>query len=390
MKVLHIAPTPFFADRGCHIRILGEISALQENGVEVQLATYHLGRDIENVKTYRTIDVPWYKKLSVGGSWHKLYIDFFLLVVSVIVTIKFRPLLIHGHLHEGALIAKLTSWIVALGNIPVIFDVQGSLVGELKTYGMIGIKGFFNKLLLSIEKLICRLPDYIVCSSKANMKHIIEVMNISPNKVSELIDGIHSNMHRVTDKIALKKELNIKTERVVLYSGSLLESKGINYFIKAIPKVVDRYKDVTFLIIGYPVVKVKALAEDLMIDNSISFLGRVDFFKLSEYLSIADIAIDPKVDKAGEGSGKIINYMGAGLPVVCFESMNNRDFLGENGLYAKSENSDDLAEKILLLLNDPVKCKELGARNRKRVNEQFSWKAKGKELINIYKGLIHN
>lgn len=43
MKILGIAPTPFFADRGCYMRILGEIQALQRWGHEVPLVTYHPG-----------------------------------------------------------------------------------------------------------------------------------------------------------------------------------------------------------------------------------------------------------------------------------------------------------------------------------------------------------
>ncbi|MFZ1289730.1 MAG: glycosyltransferase family 4 protein [Melioribacteraceae bacterium] len=388
MKVLHIAPTPFFADRGCHIRIFGEINALQENGAEVELSTYHLGRNIEKINTNRTLNIPWYKQLSVGGSWHKLYMDFFLLIVSVIVAIKFKPLLIHGHLHEGALIAKITSWIVALGNIPVIFDVQGSLTGELKTYGLLNKNGFIYKIFFKIEKFICQLPDHIICSSNSNKKFIINDMNIPSENVTELIDGIHSNNFIEKDENKLKKSLGINKEKVVVYSGSLESSKGVSYFVEAIPQILEKYNNVKFLVIGYPVEKIKAKAEELKIDKSIIFLNKVNFFKLPEYLSIADIAVDPKVDKAGEGSGKIVNYMGAGLPVVCFDSLNNRNFFDESGVFAKSGDSNDLAEKILLLLNDEAKCKDLGKRNKIRVEKHFSWNTKGKELINIYKKVI--
>jgi len=48
----------------------------------------------------------------------------------------------------------------------------------------------------------------------------------------------------------------------------------------------------------------------------------VDYFELPDYLLISDVAVEPKVDRAGEASGKVINYMGAGLPVVCFEGKN--------------------------------------------------------------------
>ena len=107
MKILGIAPTPFFADRGCHMRILGEIQALQRRGHEVLLVTYHLGRDVEGVPTKRTKNVKWYDKLEAGPALGKFYLDYLLWLKTIKAIRKFKPDVIHGHLHEGALIGLL-------------------------------------------------------------------------------------------------------------------------------------------------------------------------------------------------------------------------------------------------------------------------------------------
>ena len=104
-----IAPTPFFADRGCHVRILGEAKALIEMGHQVTLCTYFLGRDVEGIPTARTMRVPWYGKLSAGPSWHKFYIDLLLLWTVLRTCRSFRPDIIHAHLHEGIVIGKIAS-----------------------------------------------------------------------------------------------------------------------------------------------------------------------------------------------------------------------------------------------------------------------------------------
>jgi glycosyltransferase involved in cell wall biosynthesis len=101
----------------------------------------------------------------------------------------------------------------------------------------------------------------------------------------------------------------------------------------------------------------------------------VDFFKLPAYLFLADLAVDPKLDEAGEASGKIINYMGAALPIACFEGPNNRKFLGENGIFARSGDVRHLADQIVKTLADPVQAREIGENNRKRVEDVFSWNA---------------
>ena len=68
MKILIVAPTPFFSDRGTHIRILEEALALEKQGHAITIATYHIGKDIHgSIQT--KIDVRrilrllfWYKK----------------------------------------------------------------------------------------------------------------------------------------------------------------------------------------------------------------------------------------------------------------------------------------------------------------------------------------
>ena len=70
-----LAPTPYFADRGCHVRIFEEARALRERGHDVRLVTYPLGRDLSEIPTYRTLSVPGYRKLAAGPSWHKPLLD---------------------------------------------------------------------------------------------------------------------------------------------------------------------------------------------------------------------------------------------------------------------------------------------------------------------------
>ena len=97
LRVLMIAPTPYFADRGCHVRIYEEARALTERGHEVCIATYHLGRDIPGVRVIRIPAIPWYNKLEAGPSWHKPYLDMLLLGTVLAEIRSFRPHLLHAH-----------------------------------------------------------------------------------------------------------------------------------------------------------------------------------------------------------------------------------------------------------------------------------------------------
>ena len=101
MRIMMIAPTPFFADRGCHTRIYGEITALQRLGHEVELVTYGLGRDIEGVKTVRSYNFPWYKKLTAGPSVWKILLLPFIYHTARKEIKRYNPDIVHAHLHEA-------------------------------------------------------------------------------------------------------------------------------------------------------------------------------------------------------------------------------------------------------------------------------------------------
>ena len=73
-----LAPTPFFADRGCHVRIYEEARTLAALGHRVEIVTYHIGRDLPGIITHRIPAIPWYRKLEAGPSWHKPYLDILL------------------------------------------------------------------------------------------------------------------------------------------------------------------------------------------------------------------------------------------------------------------------------------------------------------------------
>jgi len=110
------------------------------------------------------------------------------------------------------------------------------------------------------------------------------------------------------------------------------------------------------------------------VSGNVTFTGMVDYFELPDYLLISDVAVEPKMEKAGEASGKVINYMGAGLPVVCFEGKNNRRFLGEGGIYAADNKIENLAEKILWAVENP--------------EEVFSWNNSIKATVEAFSKLI--
>jgi glycosyltransferase involved in cell wall biosynthesis len=186
-RILMIAPTPFFADRGCHVRILGQAKALISLGHQVILCTYHLGRDVAGIPTERTLAVPWYKKLSPGPSWHKFYIDLLLLWRVLVECRKFRPEIIHAHLHEGIVIGKIAS---RLFGVPLVADLQGSLTDEILAHNFIPNFRWLVAFVRWVEKRVSRMPAHLIVSSKHTAQICVERYGISADRVSWLMDGV--------------------------------------------------------------------------------------------------------------------------------------------------------------------------------------------------------
>ena len=127
-RILMIAPTSFFLDYGCHVRILEEARALLALGQEVRIVTYYMGRDWPGLDIVRSRSTPWHADYEVGSSRHKIIFDVLLSWRALVETLRWKPDIIHGHLHEGALIGSVLG---RLARIPVVFDFQGSLTAEM-------------------------------------------------------------------------------------------------------------------------------------------------------------------------------------------------------------------------------------------------------------------
>ena len=210
-RILMIAPTPFFADRGCHVRILGEAKALIEMGHQVTLCTYFLGRDVEGIPTARTMRVPWYGKLSAGPSWHKFYIDLLLLWTVLRTCRSFRPDIIHAHLHEGIVIGKIASVIF---RIPLVADLQGSLTDELLAHRFLPDNAPLVRFVSWIERMVNQMPAHLIVSSTHTAQACVNLYGIAAERVTSVMDGVDLDIFRPLEKdIELRTSLGIATMR---------------------------------------------------------------------------------------------------------------------------------------------------------------------------------
>lgn len=392
MKILVIAPTPFFSDRGTHIRILEESLALEKLGHKITIATYHIGKDISQL-VETNIDIRrirrllfWYKKLEAGPDWQKIILDLMLIRKVFYLARTQKPEIIHAHLHEGVLIGWIVKRFLFWRKIKLVADFHGSLTNEMVSHGYLGV-GFLKRLFKFIEEKIDNLGDYAITSSWENTQQIKKVKN--DGQVDTVPDGVNLDYYqRLPEKIESKRELELPMDKVIIaYTGALILNKGIDHLKEAILKILAISEKAYFVIGGFPPEEFIRFIQVNSLEKSVRIISPLNYFDLPQILNASDIGIDPKDSESRQASGKILQYMGAGLPVVCFDRKNNREYLGEGAYYGTEISGSDLAKGIEYFLNNREEIKKRGSFNRERA-KNFGWERSAQIINYTYRKIL--
>ncbi len=391
-KILVIAPTAFFSDYGCSVRILEEIRALHRAGHQVTVCTYRNGRDLPDVIIRRTATIPFRHSYEVGSSLHKVAFDFLLFWVVLFNALRYRPDVIHGHMHEGAFIALIVGGLL---RIPMVFDFQGSLTGEMVDHHFLRRDGIFYRPLRWLEEVIDRHAPVILTSSKNARQLLIEQFHCRPERVQTLSDCVDAHCFYPAGEdegpalAKMRASLAIPPGRkVVVYLGLLATYQGTDALLQAIALLLRHREDVHFLIMGFPSAeRYQAMAVTLGIAGHTTLTGKVSYRQARDFLALGDVAVAPKLS-ATEANGKVLNYMAMGLPTVAFKTPVSQEYLGELGIYAVPGDPASLAQALLYSLSDPQNHQRR-ARLREIVLESFSWDRAAQTIEAAYHSVCH-
>jgi glycosyltransferase involved in cell wall biosynthesis len=317
---------------------------------------------------------------------HKLYVDWLLVATSLRAAARFRPDIVHAHLHEGAFVGQ---FVRRRTGAPLIADFQGSLAGEVVDHTRGGIKKRLARAVFGpAESWLTTVPDRIVSSSARFAEEL--GVRYPGSRIAILADAVDTERFRPGQgNPALRLELGIPTDRlVVVFLGVLTPYQGIDHLLLAARLILERRRDAHFLVMGYPNVETyQARAEEMGIAGEVTFPGRIDYDRAPQYLGLGDIAISGKLSTT-EANGKLYNYMACGLPTVVFESPVNREILGDLGIYAVHGDAASLAAEILWLLDHRDERLALGQALRAKAIADYSWERAGRELETLYRELV--
>ncbi len=389
VRTLVIAPTPFFADRGCHVHIAEQAWALQRQGHKVLITTYGLGRDLPDLSIVRIWRFPWYRKESIGPSWHKFYLDIFLFFTSLRAAWRFRPDVIHAHLHEGCLIG----WAVGkLLSIPVVFDCQGSLTGELIAHKFALTRfAWMRRAWYRLERWIDHRPSAVIAQSTEMRRELHRKFRVPQKHIFMAYDGVNTTVFTPNQNVAaLRGSLGISsTQKVVVYLGGLTRHKGADTLLEAFQIVQSTIPDTMLLLMGYPNEShYRTRATALKVADKTIITGRIAYEDAPQYLGLGDVAVAPKRTQT-EANGKIYNYMASGLPTVAFDTVVNRDILGDLGVYVDgTADVNGLAMTLIRLLEHEEELPALREQVRNKAVKHYSWDAVAGRIVRAYEHVM--
>jgi glycosyltransferase involved in cell wall biosynthesis len=390
MRVLSLAPTSFFGDYGCHVRILEEARALKALGHTVTIVTYYKGSDVPEFRVIRSSPTPWHSNYEVGSSRHKFAFDALLALRLLRVLAREKFDVIHAHLHEGALIGGVLG---KLWRVPVCLDYQGSLTEEMTQHGFLR-NGRALALFKRVEALAEHLPQAIFTSTQHAAEHLKTKLGQPAKPVHHLPDGVNAETFRpnvisAAERAHLRARFGIAADQpVVVFVGLLAHHQGVGNLIEAAAQLKQQGSPARWLVMGYP--NVRAWREQAVqhgVGDTVTFTGRMPYGDLPRMLALGDVAVAPKLSYT-EGSGKLLNYMAMALPTVAFDTPAQREILGPLGIYAPMGDSAALAQQVLHQLNQPEQRRALGDKLRQRARQLYGWDRNALLMQSVYQQLV--
>ena len=260
-------------------------------------------------------------------------------------------------------------------DIPSIVKVDDAIYEKSS-----GIKSLQRKIEKMINGKTLRSGTKILVSNNETKKIIIDEYNVMQEKISIVPNGVDLSMFNITKK---------KNSKKVVFAGAMYYHRGLDVLLETIPLVIEKIPDAKFVLLGSgtEMDKLKEIVSKNKLDNSVEFKGWIEREKIPENIADASIGIGPlRLTEVTSRALpiKVLEYMAVSLPLIAQKGTLPNDVLEneKNGFFI--ENHIELAEKIILLLNEPKKVENMGAHSLKLV-QKFSWDQVVDSVINEVK-----
>ena len=312
MKILMIAPEPFFEPRGTPFSEYFRIKALSALGHTIDLVTYPFGVDkhISGLKILRCAKLPWITSVRTGPSLAKVGLDFFLLLKVLQRLWREDYDLIHTH-EEASLIGVFCQ---KMTKIPHLYDMHSSLVQQMDNF-------HFTR-----SKIIIRLFKFSETISLKNASAVIVICRslfdyaagITAAAKLTLIENFMDDRPRISSEekiLQVKGEINADGKKVIMYAGTLEAYQGIPLLLESMHYLSDDFR---LVLIGgkeEQVARLRRQVQEMKLETRVMALGQKRSGDIPYYLHAAAVLASPRILGTNIPL-KIYSYLASGVPVV--------------------------------------------------------------------------
>jgi glycosyltransferase involved in cell wall biosynthesis len=385
MRILLIAPQPFFAQRGTPINVRQMVQTLSEAGHEVHLATYPMGEAVEmpNLIVHRAWPLPGVHTVPIGFSWRKVALDA-MLALRVWALLAGRRFDVVHAVEESVFFALPPA---RLRGIPVIYDLDSWLSDQL-AYGGRVKSPVLLKLLRRMERsalLRSRLAITVSASLSDAVRAMHPGMLVAQIEDSPIEEALRApDPARVT---SLRERFGIGARQAIVYTGNLESYQGIELLLPAFARVASmRSEPVLVLVGGSPaqVEAVRARAALLGIEaDRLVLTGQRPAEEMPEWMAMGTMLISPRLH-GGNTPLKLFSYMWSAIPIVATNLPTHTQVLDAHCAVLCEPGADEMAGAIIAVLDDPSRFASLGTMARARVARDYSREAFRRKLLAAY------
>ncbi|MFN3301425.1 MAG: glycosyltransferase family 4 protein [Patescibacteria group bacterium] len=382
MKIAHIVSTfpPYFGGMGnvCY----WQAKELAELGYEITVFTPWRGERFE-IKD---------EKFKIQYLWPLLKYGNAALVPEIFIHLEnFDIIHLHYPFIGGAEIIFFKK-IFSLVPVVLQYQMDFTLPGFYSLISRLYNRSFNWWIMEKVEKIIVSSYDYAKES-----KYLSYLLEEDQEKIIEIPNGVDPEFfkpEKKKNKELLRRYHLSDKDKIILFVGGLDKAhyfKGLDILLKAISNLRSHILNVKLLIIGEGNLRPKyeKLAEKLAITKEVKFLGKIPQQELPTHYNLADVFVLPSINRNESFGLVLLEAMACGKPCVASNLAGVRTVVDnyKTGFLVKVGNSDDLAEKIEILLVNKNLAKKMGEAGRKKVLEKYYWKKIVKKLEELYKNI---
>lgn len=365
LRILFLAPQPFFEVRGTPLAVLAMVRALAALGHEVDLLTYPQGAAVElgAVRHLRSPGLP-VGRVRAGPSLAKLALDVPFLAAAAWRMVRVRYDVVHAVEEAAHLAAPLTR----VFRLPLVVDVDSSIPEQLRN------SGFARRgpLLWAAEALedhalrhsaaVITVCDSLTRSVRGRVPHarVFQVEDPPLVNASELPDRAAAT--------ALRVSLGLGPDPVVLYSGNFEPYQGVDLLVDAAARVPEAQ----FLFMGGEAPEIEALSARAANRGArCVFAGKRPVAELPHFLSAADVLVSPRRTGANTPF-KVYTYLASGKPLVATRIATHTQLLDDTTALLTDPTAEGLAAGVRQVLSDRASAASRAERGRELIERDYS------------------